>query len=450
MKEWLYRFENPVFVKEMRVGFREKKVFYALVAWVLIVALFASVMSLGAFNESMNLDELPEAGKFFLEGLFWVQITLLGFLAPSLTTSAVSGERERNNFDMLLTTHLTPAKLVAGKLGFAVSFVALALFSTVPLESVVFFLGGVSLWSFVSSKLLLLAFGVLCTLFGLMMSARETRSAYATGQTYFVLCFFGMFGVTGLAVMRYEGAPFAVVAGAWLCAIYLTLFLFWKSVNNVEDRARHLKILLSIGLVFYLAMFALVGGSQWYYPHFDDEIWLLSAPVHYVLFGLLLNPMRPSRAIEKVRFDNSFLSRPFFWIVVLYLGLLGPLSFCKSDAAIAMCSYVGIAALGTTWFVRGLSLSRPERYPYLLGMSWSLLILVPALTGVSGLSAESHSFHPATLSPFTMFFEYTDQHHISSFPILATFFYFALFAIGQSRHLAFRRKLALAQKPQES
>ncbi len=110
--------ENPVFVKEMRVGFREKKVFFALTAWVIIVALFASISAAGALGDNVAISELPERGQYLFEMLFWVQLVLLLMLAPSLTTSAVSGERERQSLDMLLTTHLAPAELIFGKFGF--------------------------------------------------------------------------------------------------------------------------------------------------------------------------------------------------------------------------------------------------------------------------------------------------------------------------------------------
>ena len=195
-----------------------------------------------AFDSHQGIDNLPEAGIFFMEFLFWVQFGLLAMLSPALATSAVSGERERKSFDMLLTTHLSPPELIFGKFGFAASFIFLALCSTVPLESIVFFLGGVSLTSFFLSKLILAAFGFLCALFGLMMSARETRSAYATGQTYLGLIFVCWFIMVVVGMMRYApDVPPAIYVFISLVFLYLGLFLFWKAVNHLEERARHLQ-----------------------------------------------------------------------------------------------------------------------------------------------------------------------------------------------------------------
>ena len=440
MMERFKFWDNPVFVKEMRVGFREKKVFYALIAWVVVVALVASVCSLGAFDSHQGIDNLPEAGIFFMEALFWIQLGLLTLLAPSLTTSAVSGERERKSFDMLMTTHLSPPELIFGKFGFAASFIFLALCSTVPLESIVFFLGGVSLTSFLVSKLILATYGFLCALFGLMMSARESRSAYATGQAYLGLILLGGIPAWTVGVLKYiPDVPVLVYVFIWLIALYFGLFFFWKSVNHLDDRAQYLKTLLAIGLLFYLVFIGLTLAIQHNVPDIVDAIWAMSGPVHYFLFGVLMNPMRPGRRVERERFDKSVLSRPVFWILVLSVGLLAPLGFCEDDKAIAICLYGLMSGLCTAWFARGLALKSPNKYPQILGASWLLLNVVPAFTAVDAFSRDSHFWHPATLSPITMLFAYAEGTP-RTFPVLAIVLYLGLFIAGVVMHARFQAR----------
>lgn len=435
IKALLQAKDNPVWVKEMRVGFREKKVFYALIAWVVIVAIVASLAALSAFDNNKGIDNLPDAGKNFLEVLFWVQIALLAMLSPSLTTSAVSGERERKSFDMLLTTHLSPSELIFGKFGFAASFIVLALCATIPLESIVFFLGGVSLASFVWTKLVLCCFGFLCALYGLMMSARETRSAYATGQTYLGLVFICWFGLTATAGLRYaEDVPKLVYISVACTLFYLGLFLFWKSVNHLEERARHLKVLLMIGLGFYFLIFGVVSFCNYTYSGFEEEVWSLSGPFHYFLFGILLNPMRPSRRIETERFEASLLSRPIFWTLLLTSGLVAPLFFVESDKVLAICMYGLLSGLATAWFARSFALGRESRYPQVLVGCWVLFNLLPALTAIEEWKRENQHWHPASASPIVMLISYL-EHNPSSLPLFAIVFYLVLFAIGQFRHM---------------
>jgi len=428
--EWFKKLDNPVLVKEMRVGFREKKVFYALIAWVIIVALVASFCALGAFKENQQVDNLPESGIYFMEVLFWVQLGLLAMLAPSLTTSAVSGEKERNSFDMLLTTHLAPSELVFGKFGFAASFIVLALFATVPLESIVFFLGGVSLKSFLYSKLILVTFGFLCSLYGLMMSARETRSSYATGQTYLGLVFICFFGAMALGGLRYsDQIPGSVYFSIGVTLLYLGLFLYWKSVNHLEERARHLNILLSIGLTFYLLFMGIAAYIWQTDPNFDDEIWVLAGPIHYFLFGLMLNPMRPSRRIERERFSHSLLSRPHFWGIVLSAGLILPMFGMHEDEVIAVNLYALMAGLSTAVFARGLAGGREKRFPQILGASWLLLNVLPAFAIINGVNPAKGAWTLSSLSPMVMLVAYSERDP-STLPFLAMLTYSVLFVIG--------------------
>ncbi len=423
-------FDNPVFVKEMRVGFREKKVFFGLTAWVIIVAIFASISVAVALAESNNINDLPESGKTLFELLFWVQMALLAMLAPSLTTSAVSGERERQSFEMLLTTHLAPSELIFGKFGFAASFIVLSLFSTIPLESVVFFLGGVSLSSFLVSKLALLAFGLLCSLLGLMLSARETRSAYATGQTY--LCLFLLSFTLGpfLGMMRYApDIPFEAQALMVISIIYLGLFFFWKSVNHLEERASHLKMLLGIGLVFYIILIGIGLCNEELWGDLDDSIWAVYAPVHYLLIGIMLNPMRPTKQRERALFEKSRMSRPLYWAVLLCVGILLPNLYSDDFAFTAMSVYTVLASLGTALFARGLALRNPQRYPALLGASWLLLNLLPAFAGISGITDAERIWHPALISPFYYLVDSYSGHHYDV-TYTAYGFYLGLLLLG--------------------
>lgn len=393
--------ENPVFVKEMRVGFREKKVFYALTAWVIIVALFASLSSASALADNNAISELPEAGKTIFEMLFWVQLVLLAMLSPSLTTSAVSGERERQSLEMLLTTHLRPSELIFGKFGFAASFIALSLFSTIPLEAIVFFLGGVSLTSFLATKLVLLTFGLAVSLLGLMLSARESRSAYATGQTYLILLVSSFVLLPTLTMLRYNNdTPWVAYVLAWTIAVYGQLFFFWKAVNHLEERAKHLQVLLGITLLFYLLLVALVLSQPIVWGALKDSIWLIYGPVQYFLMGIMLNPIRPERARERMLLAQSPLSKPHFWALLLIAGTLLPNIHAEDFAATAMSIYVVLAGLGTGLMARALSLRHPSRYPVILGSCWLLLNVLPSFAAMGGGRGDDWAWHPAMISPF--------------------------------------------------
>lgn len=430
MSRWREFRENPVFVKEMRVGFREKKVFYALTAWVIIVALFASISSAAALAESNAINELPEAGRVIFEMLFWVQLVLLSMLSPSLTTSAVSGERERQSLDMLLTTHLAPSELIFGKFGFAASFIVLALFSTIPLEAIVFFLGGVSLASFLLAKLILLGFALLCALLGLMLSARETRSAYATGQTYLCLVLAGGLILPMFSILRYApDVPEVAYLLFSITLLYLLFFFFWKAVNHLEERASHLKVLLSGGLVFYVLWVSATLTDDMLWGNLSDSFWVIYAPFQYLLMGIMLNPIRPALLRERILFAKSLLSRPGFWAVLLAIGTVLPNIHATDLAFTAMSFYTLLAGLGTAFFARGLSINNPSRYPFFLGSGWLLLNVVPLFFALAGGSISQNPLHPSTISPFLYLVSGYDNSDID-LPSVAYLFYSALLFVG--------------------
>lgn len=434
--------ENPIFVKEMRIGFREKKVFIALTAWVLLVALAAAMFSATALGNNVSITELTESGKYLAETLFWIQLVLLGMMTPSLTSSSVSGERERESFDMLITTRLSPAQLIFGKAGFAVSFVFLALCATIPLESIVFFLGGVSLTSFVISKLALLAFGILCSLLGLMLSSRETRSAYANGQTYLALLFICWPGTIMLAGLRYApNVPTELTLFAICTLIYVGIFMFWKAVNHLEERARHIKIILGVGLVYYLLLIALAMHDETLWHSFRNSPWAAYGPAHYLLYGFLLNPMRPSRKKEAARFEASWFSRPQVWAVILSVGLLLPMIY-ESDLDILSFSFYSLlAGLGTAVIARGLALKNTSRYPVILGGFWLCLNILPCFLAIDNVAAPDRVYHPATISPFFFLIASMDDGW-TDVPVVGMGFYLALLIIGLGLHTRMKRKTA--------
>jgi hypothetical protein len=362
--------------------------------------------------------------------LFWVQLVLLAMLSPALTTSAVSGERERQSFEMLLTTHLAPAELIFGKFGFAASFIMLSLFSTIPLEAIVFFLGGVSLTSFLYAKLILLGFGVLTSLLGLMLSARETRSAYATGQTYLCLVVLSFTVLPFFSMLRYApNIPGVAYALCIVIALYFALFFFWKSVNHLEERAHHLKMLLAVGLVFYLVLVATAVSTDKIWGSLNQSIWFIYAPVHYMLMGIFLNPIRPEKMRERMLFAKSPLSNPLYWAILLSIGTLLPNIHSDDFACTSMSAYTVLAGLGTGLFARGLSIKKPARFPFVLGFSWLLLSVLPAFTAIGGVNGSDKALHPAMISPFFFLVSSYDDSWQEA-PVTAYVFYVALMIVG--------------------
>jgi ABC-type transport system involved in multi-copper enzyme maturation permease subunit len=119
-----------------------------------------------------------------------IELLLVSFIAPAFTVGALSGERERQTFDLLRTTLLSARSLVLGKLGSSLSFVMLLLFAAVPLQSMAFLLGGVTIEEVLVANLLLAVTAWMFCSAGVLFSSMMRRTLGATVLTYafVILC----------------------------------------------------------------------------------------------------------------------------------------------------------------------------------------------------------------------------------------------------------------------
>jgi ABC-type transport system involved in multi-copper enzyme maturation permease subunit len=136
-------FTNPLIVKEMRERFRARKT-----VWILGLYLFVMGAILLGFMYMEQMDQVivPVPGEnrtlFIITAA--LQYGLLCFIAPALSAGAISGERERQTLHVLLTTQLSPRRIVLSKLITSLSFIFLLVVASLPLYSFVFLYGGIS------------------------------------------------------------------------------------------------------------------------------------------------------------------------------------------------------------------------------------------------------------------------------------------------------------------
>jgi hypothetical protein len=202
---------NPILVKELRGRFRGNRAFMALTVFLVLLSIVAAI----AYQTQMELYnyglyESPYASLQYQPGMpitsrplvppdigarigrtiygtvGVMELVLVAFIAPALAISAVSGEVERRTYELLLATPLSGRAIVWGKLGAALSFVAILIASALPVMSLAFVYGGVSARDIAVSQLAILVMGIELVAMGLFYSAllrRTTRAAvlsYAT------------------------------------------------------------------------------------------------------------------------------------------------------------------------------------------------------------------------------------------------------------------------------
>jgi ABC-2 type transport system permease protein len=175
---------NPVMARESRVRMRGWRA-PALIS--LYVGLLGSIVLLVLYvikNSGGNGGFAPELGGYMYAFLTAAQFALLLFSVPGLTAGAISGERERQTLDLLLITRMSPLQVVVGKLGAALGFSVLLMLASLPVYSILFLFGGISLYRLFLTALVYIVTVVLLGSIGMYFSALFKRTQGATVATY--------------------------------------------------------------------------------------------------------------------------------------------------------------------------------------------------------------------------------------------------------------------------
>ena len=176
-------FTNPVTVKELRGRMRGKRAFivvtiYLLFLTTLITLAYGSILATGRSYAGSNA-RAEDAGNAVFTMVLIAQTILVVIVAPIFTTGAISGEKERQTFELLRTTLLPANRLASGKLLSGLGYVLLLVFASVPLQSIAFMLGGVAVDELLMTQIVLLISAVTYALLGLLFSTimRSTLAA---------------------------------------------------------------------------------------------------------------------------------------------------------------------------------------------------------------------------------------------------------------------------------
>lgn len=203
---------NPVIVKELRSRMRGARAFVTLTGALLFLGGFSLVfyrLILVTAPRYSSSPISPQIGQAMVTGLVFLELILVCAITPSVTAGAISGEKEKQTYDMLLATPLHPASVLWGKLIAALSYVFVLIFAAVPMTSIVFTFGGVEVRDMVKALVILCAVAVMFGVVGLFLSALFSRTGRATTLTYIIvlLVLFGPLFAAATAGALHQSEP---------------------------------------------------------------------------------------------------------------------------------------------------------------------------------------------------------------------------------------------------
>ncbi len=180
----MYLIENPVLQRELLVNLRMKKAFILQLAYVALLG----AMVYFAWPGDEKIDMANSEKSIRLVNMFFLgQYILVGLMTPTFAAGAISGEKERKTYEMLLASPLPPVAIVLGKMLASLTLLALLMFSSLPIVMLCLPLGGTSVYEVLAVYLaLLLATGTF-GLVSLYCSLRFQRTSAALVVSYLAI-----------------------------------------------------------------------------------------------------------------------------------------------------------------------------------------------------------------------------------------------------------------------
>ncbi|MEW5871666.1 MAG: hypothetical protein AB1894_20515 [Chloroflexota bacterium] len=229
--------KNPVFVKELRTRMRGNRTFVLVTAHLLIVSAIALLAYL-AFIASLSSYSTAEARRNFGKLLFGLVVLLelftITFIAPALTSGMISSERERQTYDLIKVTLLPARSLVSGKYAAALVFLFLLLFTSIPLQSPAFLVGGASPSEIIIAVLIIAVTAVVFCAAGIFFSSLSSRTLLATILSYAfaIILVFGIPALLLVFLLLLQTTNFAGLDGLSINAQFRLLLIGWWIVST--------------------------------------------------------------------------------------------------------------------------------------------------------------------------------------------------------------------------
>ena len=127
---------NPVLKNEIKLSARSFKFTLVTLFYVGILSAAGVLIFYNCIKNNYFEGLYLESIVYFYIGMAIIQAILLMFIVPSLTSTAICAEREKQTLEVLLSTKMSALSIVVGKLLSSISRVVLLIICTIPIYSI--------------------------------------------------------------------------------------------------------------------------------------------------------------------------------------------------------------------------------------------------------------------------------------------------------------------------
>ncbi len=200
----MYLFENPVLQRELLVNLRMPRAFVLLFLYVGLLGLV--VYAAWPAQQKLDLSKRPEDAAR-LVGLFFLgQYLLMSLMVPAFAGGAITGEKERRTYEMLLASPLRPGAIVLGKLLASMCHLGVLVFCSLPIVMLCLPLGGMSFWEVLATYVAMVSSVVTFAVICLAAGSYFTRTIAALVVSYLIILPMALVGVAFYLVLGGEEA----------------------------------------------------------------------------------------------------------------------------------------------------------------------------------------------------------------------------------------------------
>ena len=185
---------NPILRKELRLGSRSIKIPLALMFYNIVLALIAVVMifsvnTVGGISGVLTgtRDAIDFSGFLYIfQVIGWTQLGITLLIVPILSAGSISGEREKQTLEIMLTTPEKPFAIVWGKLLASLSNFIMFVISSIPIMAISFVLGGLNWFALLGFIVMILVVAVLVGSIGVFCSSAFKKTIVSIVMTFLI------------------------------------------------------------------------------------------------------------------------------------------------------------------------------------------------------------------------------------------------------------------------
>ena len=180
--------KNAVLFKDMSIDIKRPKILILMMIFNAIIMMVAAGFLFGLSAANLGGEAISyRILAIMLIVMISVEASILFVVTPALTASCISGERERQTLDVLLTTRMSPFEIVMGKYLSALMQGALLVLSTLPFLALVFIYGGLNFLQLIGLMAVTIYEVAFIATFGVFFSALTKRTVFAVILSYVIL-----------------------------------------------------------------------------------------------------------------------------------------------------------------------------------------------------------------------------------------------------------------------